>query len=345
MSNQTPEDLLRANLRGTLLRPGDAGYDDARKVYNAMIDRRPRLIARCADVADVITAVGYARDHGLLLAVRGGGNFGIVTSFLFRLHPVKDIVGGPTLWHLADAPKVMRWYRDFIAAAPEDLNGWFAFLTVPPVPPFPEALWLKKMCAVVWCYVGPPERAAAVFAPIAGFGPPALHGVHAMPFPFLQAAFDKLYPPGHQWYWRADFVDELSDAAIALHEQYAAQLPTPQSGMHLYPVDGAVHRVGRSETAFSYRETRWASVTIGVDPDPANREKISDWTRRYHDALHPHSAGGAYVNFMMDEGQERVQATYRDNYARLAAVKAKYDPGNLFRVNQNVRPVAARAAA
>ncbi|MBN9463574.1 MAG: FAD-binding oxidoreductase [Burkholderiales bacterium] len=464
MSNEIPEDLLQANLRGTLVRPGDAGYDDARKVYNAMIDRRPRLIARCADVADVITALGFARDQGLLLAVRGGGhngaglgvcddglvidlsslrgvrvdpagrtarvgggctwgevdhathafglaapsgvisttgvggltlgggignlsrkyglsidslieadvvladgrlvtasekehadlfwalrggggNFGIVTSFLFRLHPVKDIVGGPTLWHLADAAKVMRWYRDFIAAAPEDLNGWFAFLTVPPGPPFPEALWLKKMCAVVWCYVGPPERAAAVFEPIAGFGPPALHGVHAMPFPFLQAAFDKLYPPGHQWYWRADFVDELSDAAIALHEQYAAQMPTPQSGMHLYPVDGAVHRVGRGDTAFSYRETRWASVIIGVDPDPANREKITDWTRRYHDALHPHSAGGAYVNFMMDEGQERVQATYRDNYARLAAVKAKYDPGNLFRVNQNVRPVAARAAA
>lgn len=464
MPNETPVDRFQANLRGALLRPGDAGYDDARKVYNAMIDRRPRLIARCADVADVITSIGYARDNGLLLAVRGGGhngaglgvcddglvidlsslrgvrvdpaartarvaggctwsevdhathafglatpsgiisttgvggltlgggvgnlsrkyglsidnlieadvvladgslvtasetehgelfwalrggggNFGVVTSFVFRLHPVKDIIGGPTLWHLADAARVMRWYRDFIGAAPEDLNGWFAFLTVPPGPPFPEALWGKKMCAVVWCYVGPPEHAAAVFEPIAAFGPPALHGVHAMPFPFLQAAFDKIYPPGHQWYWRADFVDELSDAAIALHEQYAAQMPTPQSSMHLYPVDGAVHRVGRSETAFSYRETRWASVIVGVDPDPANREKITGWTRRYQEALHPYSAGGAYVNFMMDEGQERVQSTYRDNYARLAAVKAKYDPGNLFRVNQNVRPATIRAAA
>ena len=161
-----------------------------------------------------------------------------------------------------------------------------------------------------------------------------------MPFPALQSTFDALYPPGHQWYWRADFVNELSDEAIALHAKHGAEMPTPQSTMHLYPIDGAPHAVGPDDTAFSYREARWASVIVGVDPEPKNRQAITDWTKRYFDALHSYSAGGAYVNFMMDEGQERVQATYRDNYPKLAAIKARYDPDNLFRVNQNVRPAA-----
>ncbi len=447
------------SLRGTHVQPGDADYDAARKVYNAMIDRRPRLIARCADVADVIEAVSFAREQKVLLAVRGGGhnggglgvcddglvidlsamrgvrvdpgartvrveggatwgdvdhathafglacpsgiisttgvggltlgggighltrklglsidnlleadvvladgrlvqasekenpdlfwalrggggNFGVVTSFLFRLHPVKNIVGGPTLWHLEEAVKVMRWYREFIRKAPAELNGWFAFLTVPPVAPFPEALHLKKMCGVVWCYAGPENEAEKVFAPIRAFGPPALYGIHSMPFPALQSAFDALYPPGHQWYWRADFVNELSDAAIALHAEHGARMPTPQSSMHLYPIDGQAHAVGNDATAFSYRDANWAAVIVGVDPDPGKREAITSWTKNYWEALHPHSAGGAYVNFMMDEGQERVQATYRGNYERLAKVKQQYDPGNLFRVNQNIRPAA-----
>lgn len=150
--------------------------------------------------------------------------------------------------------------------------------------------------------------------------------------------FDGLYPPGHQWYWRADFVNELSDEAIALHLDHGLRMPTPQSTMHMYPIDGAVHDVGPTDTAFNYRRSGWASVIVGVDPDPAKAAKTSDWTKTYFDALHPHSAGGAYVNFMMDEGQERVQATYGENYKRLAQVKRKYDPGNLFRVNQNIRP-------
>ena len=448
---------FKTALRGKLIQPGEPDYDAARKVYNAMIDRRPRLIARCADVADVIAGVNLAREQKLLVAVRGGGhnggglgvcddglvidlggmrgvrvdpaertarveggatwgdvdhathafglacpsgiisttgvggltlggglghltrklglaidnllevdmvladgrfvrasakenadlfwairggggNFGVVTSFLFRLHPVSSVVGGPTLWHLDQTEKVMKWYRDFICNAPRDLNGWFAFLTVPPVAPFPEALHLKKMCGVVWCYAGPEDQAEKVFAPIREFGPPALYGIHSMPYPALQSAFDALYPPGHQWYWRADFVNELTDAAIALHAEHGAQLPTMQSTMHLYPVDGKVHDVGKGDTAFSFRNARWSSVMAGVDPDPANGAAIASWSKRYWEALHPHSAGGAYVNFMMDEGQDRVQATYRDNYERLAAIKRKYDQGNLFRVNQNIRP-------
>jgi FAD/FMN-containing dehydrogenase len=198
------------------------------------------------------------------------------------------------------------------------------------------------MCGVVWCYTGPLERAEEVFAPIRQIGAVALNFVGPLPHPALQSMFDALYPPGHQWYWRADFVNELSDEAIARHIEHARLLPTPQSTMHLYPINGAAHGVGRHDTAFSYRDATWAEVIVGVDPDPSKAALLKDWTVAYWEALHPYAAdgGGAYVNFMMDEGQERVQATYRDNYARLAAIKKTYDPTNLFRINQNIKPTA-----
>lgn len=447
---------LAEALRGQLIRPTDPDYEQARKVYNAMIDRRPALIARCADAADVITAVNYGRDQGLDIAIRGGGhngaglgtcdgglvidlssmrgvrvdpeariahvaggatlgdvdhathafglalptgiisttgmglvlgggighlsrkygltvdnlltadvvladgslvtasadshedlfwalrggggNFGVVTSLTFRLHPVGTVVAGPTLWPLDQAASVMRFYREFLPNAPEDLNGFFAFLTVPPAPMFPEALHLQKMCGIVWCYTGPPEQADEVFAPVRQVPALALDGIHSVPLPGLQSVFDALYPPGLQWYWRADFVKELSDDAISRHVEYATRLPSMHSTMHLYPIDGAVHRVGSDETAFSYRDQHWAEVIVGVDPDPASAEVIKSWTVDYWDAVHPYSSGGAYVNMMMDEGQERVRASYRGNYDRLAAIKAAYDPANLFHVNQNIRP-------
>jgi hypothetical protein len=460
MWNEATLQAYSAQLRGTLLKRGDPEFDEARKVYNAMIDKRPRLIARCADVADVIASVNFARDNKLLLAVRGGGhnggglgvcddgividlagmrgirvdpkahtvrvdggcrwgdldhathafgmatpagiisttgvggltlgggighlsrrfgltidnllavdvvladgrfvtasakenedlfwavrggggNFGVVTSFEFRIHALSTVIAGPTLWPLERSAEMMKWYRDFIGKAPPELNGFFAFLTVPPGPPFPEHLHLKKMCGVVWCYSGDPAKADKAFEPVKATEP-ALYGVGPMPYPVLQSAFDALYPPGHQWYWRADFVNELPDEAIALHVKHGSQMPTMQSSMHLYPIDGAVHRVGRKDTPFSYRDAKWASVIVGVDPDPANREKITSWCKDYWEALHPHSAGGAYVNFMMDEGQDRVQATYRDHYQKLAAIKQKYDPGNLFSVNQNIKPAAVK---
>jgi FAD/FMN-containing dehydrogenase len=196
------------------------------------------------------------------------------------------------------------------------------------------------MCGVVWCYSGSEKDAENVFKPIRDFGPPALYGVQPMPFPVLQSAFDGLYPPGLQWYWKADFVNELSDKAIGLHVEHGSRLPTMHSTMHLYPIDGAAHRVGRDETAFSYREATWAEVIVGVDPDPANANRITTWAKQYWDALHPYSAGGAYINFMMEEGHNRVKDSYRENYQRLAAVKAEYDPTNLFRVNQNIQPVS-----
>jgi FAD/FMN-containing dehydrogenase len=285
-----------------------------------------------------LVGASESENADLFWAVRGGGgNFGVVTSFEFRLHPLSTVVAGPTLWPLEQAPEVLRWYRRFIADAPDELNGFFAFLTVPPAPPFPPELHLKKMCGVVWCWSGDPAEADAALAPVQAMKP-ALYGVGPMPYPVLQSAFDGLYTPGLQWYWRADFVNELSDAAIALHAEHAARLPSMHSTMHLYPIDGAAHRVGRKETAFSYRDARWAAVFVGVDPDPANGERIGAWARDYQTALHPHSAGGAYVNFMMDEGQDRVQATYRDNHPRLASIKRALDPDNLFRVNQNIRP-------
>ena len=448
---------FKSNLRGSVIEPGDKGYDDARKVYNGMIHKRPRLIARCADVADVIRSVNFARDQDLLLAIRsgghnagglgicddglvidltsmkytrvdptartvtvgggctwgdvdhathvfglatpsgiisttgvggltlgggighltrkcgltidnlisadvvlangnfvkanadensdlfwairgGGGNFGVVTSFTFRLHPVDTIYGGPMLYELSEAAGVMKWYRELIHGAPDDLNGFFAFMTVPPAPPFPEHLRLKKMCGVVWTYSGSLTKADETFKPIRAFKKAALDLVGPLPQPALQSMFDALYPPGLQWYWRADFVNELSDEAIAQHIRFGNALPSMHSTMHLYPINGAASRVGKHDTAWNYRDATWAQVMVGVDPDPANNEKTISWTKSYYDALHPYSAGGAYVNFMMDEGEERVKATYGDNYERLVAIKDKFDPNNLFRVNQNIKP-------
>jgi FAD/FMN-containing dehydrogenase len=444
---------------GELIGYGDPNYDEARAVFNAMIDRRPALIARCASPADVAAAIAVGRNHGAPIAVRGGGhnggglgtcddglvidlspmnsieldrergtvrvgggctwgqvdaathevgmavpcgiisttgvggltlgggighlsrqhgltidnlleaevvladgstvrasadehpdlfwalrggggNFGVVTSFLFRMRPVSTVQAGPTFWNMEDAAEVLKAYREFLPQAPRPLNGWFAFVTVPPVPVFPEELHGRKMAAIVWCHTGSEEDAARDMAPMLDAVEPEFHGVHALPFPALNSFFDGLYPKGDQWYWRADFVRELPDEAIERHVEFGEKLPTGKSTMHLYPIDGAVHDVGSEDTAFSYRDVTWAEVIVGVDPDPANAGMIRQWTIDYWDAVHPYSAGGAYVNFMMEEGQERVQATYRGNYDRLARIKATYDPENTFHVNQNIRPAA-----
>jgi len=224
--------------------------------------------------------------------------------------------------------------------APDDITGFFLFLVVPPGPPFPEHLHNKNMCGIVWCYTGALEKAEEVFKPIRGFLKPALDFVGPIPHPALQGMFDPIYPPGLQWYWKADFFNELSDGAIEQHMKFGTQLPTWQSSMHIYPINGAASRVGKDDTAWGYRDANFAGVIVAVDPDPANNDRIIGWARSYWNALHPYSAGGAYVNFMMDEGEDRVKATYRGNYGRLARIKAKYDPGNLFSVNQNIKPAA-----
>jgi hypothetical protein len=241
-------------------------------------------------------------------------------------------------WPLAHAKDVMRFWRDQVVSGPEELNGWFGFHTVPPVDMFPEQHHLQKMAVITWCYTGEPGRAEQVLQPIRALAEPAMDFAGPIALPNLQSMFDGLYPPGLQWYWNADHFVELSDDAIALHLQYAEQLPSVHSTMHLYPLSGAPQRVSKEATAWSYREANFAQVIVGVDPDPANSPRTIAWSKEYWRALHPYSAGGAYVNMMMEEGQERVQAAYRDNYQRLAQIKARYDPQNLFRVNQNIKP-------
>jgi FAD/FMN-containing dehydrogenase len=285
--------------------------------------------------------VSAEENTDLFWAIRGGGgNFGVITSFLFNAHEVHTDYAGPILYEIDEAAEVMQWYRDFITDATEDLTGFFAFLVVPPVPLFPEHLHNKTMCGVVWCYCGPLEKAEDVFKPIRDFKPAAFDHAGTLPHPVLNSIFDPLYPPGLQWYWRADFINELSDKAIPLHVKHGSALPTPHSTTHFYPINGAAHRVGNNETPWAYRDSTWAQVIVGVDPSPSNSKKITNWTKNYWDELHPYSAGGAYVNFMMEEGHDRIKATYGNNYERLVEVKNKYDPRNLFRVNQNIKPSA-----
>jgi FAD/FMN-containing dehydrogenase len=446
------------NLRGRLIEPSHEEYDEARALYNGMIDKRPAMIAQCVDVADVMACVNHAHESDTLVAIRGGGhnggglascdgglmidlshmrgvrvdpgsktvrveggctwgdvdhathafgmatptgvisttgvggltlggglghltrkcgltidnlleadmvladgsfvtvnseqnedlywairggggNFGVVTSFVFQLHDIHTNYAGPMFWDLEQTPEILKFYRDFIRQAPDEINGFFAFLTVPPAPPFPEELHLRKMCGIVWCCTCPPEEGTKAIEPMREVARPAFEHVGPMPHPALQTMFDALYPKGLQWYWKADFVKEISDDAVELHQKFGAGLPTMHSTMHLYPIDGAAHRVAPDATPWAYRDANWAQVMVGVDPDPANNEKMTAWTREYWDALHPHSAGGAYVNFMFhDEGQDRVRATYGNNYERLVKIKTKYDPTNFFRVNQNIKP-------
>ena len=280
-------------------------------------------------------------EPDLFWALRGGGgNFGVVTSLVLGLHPVSTVVAGPTLYEFERAAGVLRWYREFMAGAPDELSGFFAFLTVPPAPPFPPSLHFRKLCGIVWCYAGPPDQADRVFEPVRAFGPPLLFGVQPMPYPVLQSTFDALYPPGLQWYWRADLLDDITDEAVDVHVRHAAELPTLHSTVHFYPIDGAAHRVGADETAFTHRDARWSMMIAGVDPFPAHADRLRDWVNDYWKAVHPHSAGAAYVNFLMDEGTDRIRATYGANYERLARIKARFDPDNVFRLNQNIEPTS-----
>jgi FAD/FMN-containing dehydrogenase len=332
----TPSGIISTTGVGGLTLGGGLGH----------LTRRFGLTVDSLISADVVLADGSrvrasAEEHpDLFWALRGGGgNFGVVTSFEFRTHPVGEaVMAGPTFWPVEQTPEVLAFYREFLPAAPRAVNGFFAEMTVPPVDLFPAELHMRKVCAVMWCVVGSESEATKLLAPVHEVGSPLLHGVAPTPHPQLQSLFDGLYSKGQQCYWRADFFDELSDDVAERHLEWAQRLPSMPSTMHLYPIDGAVHDVGGADTAFSYRDARWSEVIFGVDPDPANAEAMREWCVGYWDATHPHSAGGAYVNFMMDEGQDRVRATYRGNYDRLAQVKARYDADNVFNVNQNIQP-------
>jgi FAD/FMN-containing dehydrogenase len=299
--------------------------------------------------ADVVLADGSfvtaSKDShpDLFWALRGGGgNFGVVTSFLFQAHPVSTVYAGPIFWEAKHAKAVMRAHRDFLPNAPEELGTFVGLKTVPPTDPFPKDYWSKRACGVISAYAGPVAEGEKVMA---GFleklPPPIFNWMGAMPFPAMQALFDPFFPKGLQWYWKGDFVKTLPDEAIDTYIAQSLEAPSDFSLMHLYPIDGAVRRVAQDATAWATRDATWSMVIAAIDPDPKRADALKKWGRGYWNAVHKFNLEGAYVNFMYDdEADGRVQAAYGANYPRLAAVKAKYDPKNLFRVNQNVRPAA-----
>lgn len=281
--------------------------------------------------------VNSEQNSDLFWAIRGGGgNFGIVTTFTFQAHPVTNVFGGPTLWPIEQTNEIMKWYHEFLNKAPDDLNGFFTTMIIPG-PPFPEHLHNKHFCGIIWCYTGDLDKAQAVFKPILDMEPLFQH-VDEMPYPAIQNMFDGLMPPGLQWYWKADFFNEVTPEMSAQLMAFGSNIPTPLSQMHMYPISGAAGRVPKDATPWAHRDAKYAGVIVGIDTSPENADKITKWCREYWDALHPFSSGGVYLNFIMDEGQPRIEASYKDNYKRLTGIKKKYDPNNFFRVNQNIVP-------
>jgi FAD/FMN-containing dehydrogenase len=450
-------DELRGQARGEVTSSEDDRYDEARRVYNAMIDRKPAVIVRAANAGDVIAAVNFARENGLDLAVRGGGhgapgfgtcdggvvidlsgmrgvrvdpgastaraeggatwgdfnaatypfglattggiisttgvggltlgggigyltrgfglsldnlvsadvvtadgkflvaserenedlfwalrggggNFGVVTSFEFRLHPVKDIYGGPMFFELSEVENVLRFFREYIADAPEQMGAFPAFQIAPPLPFIPEDRHGDTFIAMVACWAGPLDQGEKALQPFHDVAPVVAEHVGPMPYPALNSAFDGLVPPGLQHYWKASFVKELTDEAISAHAANGPDVPVVNSTVHIYPINGAAHRVAPDATAFAYRDANFAAVIAGMWPDASQNEANIAWVRRYYDATAPHSEEGGYINFMSGDDQSRIKANYRGNYERLVDVKRKYDPGNLFHLNQNIKP-------
>jgi len=450
-------DKLREQVRGDVITAENEGYEQARKVYNAMIDKRPAVVVRPVNVGDVMAAVNFAREGNLDLAIRGGGhsvpgfgtcdggvvidlsrmrgvrvdpdkrtaraeggatwgdfnaathafglattggiisttgvagltlgggigyltrgfglscdnlvsadvvtadgkfvvasqkenedlfwairggggNFGVVTSFEFRVHPVKDIYGGPMFFELKHVGDVLSWFRDYIKTAPEEMGAFPAFQIAPPLPFIPEKRHGDTFIALVACWAGPIEKGERALKPFHDVAPVVAEHVGPMPYPALNSAFDGLVPPGLQHYWKANFVKELSDAAIEAHAEHGPKVPVVNSTVHIYPINGACHQVAPDQTAFAYRDANFATVIAGMWPDPAENKANTRWVREYYDATAPHSEAGGYINFMADDDQNRIRDNYKGNYQRLADIKRKYDRGNVFHVNQNIKP-------
>jgi FAD/FMN-containing dehydrogenase len=448
---------VRERVRGEVITPADAGYEDARKVHNGMFDRRPAAVVRCTQTSDVAAAVAFARESELDLAVRGGGhsvpgfgtvddgivvdlsgmrsvdvdpdrrtaragggvtwgifndatnahglattggivsttgvggltlgggigylargvglscdnllsaevvtadgrhlvaserenedlfwalrggggNFGVVTSFEFRLHPVAEVYGGPMFFEVEDAGAVLRAFREFIADAPEEFGGFPAWQIAPPLPFIPEQRHGEVFLAFIACWAGPVEEAERVLKPLRDAAPVVAEHLGPMPYPALNSAFDALYPMGLQHYWKANFATELTDEAIDAHLEHGPKVPAVNSTVHIYPINGACHRIAPDATAFAYRDAAFATVIAGMWPDAADNEANIEWVRDYYDATAPLSEEGGYINFMADDDQDRIKANYKGNYERLVDVKRKYDPDNVFHLNQNIRP-------
>lgn len=453
---ETPTKRLKNKIFGEVILPHDSNYQEARTIYNAMIEKHPAVIVKCKNVEDVITAVNYARENKMEVSIRGGGhsgpglalvenglvidlslmkdikvdpknksvrveggctwgevdkathefglatvsgvisttgvggltlggghgyltrkygltidnligaevvlsdgkivhankgenpdlfwalrggggNFGVVTSFEYRLHSLTNVIAGPMFWPIAQLETTLKWYRDWLPTMPDDVYAFFLVAEVAAGDPFPKEIHGEKVCGLLWCYTGPKDQFENIIQQARDVAKPLFEFTAEMPYTVLQTMFDGLYPPGHQWYWKGDFVAEVSDEAIEEHIRFSI-VPTSQSTMHLYPVNGAVHKVVKDETAWNKRDANWSMVIVGVDPEPDNAGKIKSWAKNYWEALHPHTLGGSYINFMMEEGQERIEASYGENYKRLQETKTKYDPDNFFHINQNIKP-------
>jgi FAD/FMN-containing dehydrogenase len=297
--------------------------------------------------ADVVLADGSfkvasdSQNQDLYWAIRGGGgNFGVVTNFEYRLHPVKDIVGGPMFFEVKDAPAVLRAYNEYIGKAPRQLGAFFGWQIAPPLPFIPADRHGDTFCIIVACWTGPADEAKAAIAPLREAAPVVADGVGQMPFPALNSAFDALLPPGLQHYWKAVFAGELTEGAIEAHMKFGPKVPVVNSTTHIYPINGAVHDVASDATAFGHRDAKYAVVIAGMWPDPAQNEANVRWVRDYYKAIVPHSEEGGYINFAASDDADRVAANFGRNYGRLRKVKAKYDPDNFFSVNQNIAPAA-----
>jgi FAD/FMN-containing dehydrogenase len=450
---------LGEQLRGQVVTAGDAMYEDARKVYNAMHDRRPEAVVEAVDETDVIAAVRFALDNDLELAVRGGGhsvpgygttdgglvidlgrirhalvdpedqtvrmgggsllgdmdhathtyglatpggfnsttgvggltlgggigaylsrkygltcdnlisanvvtangervtasadknedlfwalrggggNFGVVTSFQFRLHGLTSFFGGPIFFELDAAPDVMRTFRDYTVDAPRELGGFVGFHIAPPLPFIPEDRHGDRLFAAVVSWCGPQDQAEQALRPLRDAGPVVAEHVGPIPYPALQSAFDPLLPPGLQHYWKSDFVAELTDDAIEVHMENGPKVPSVHTAVHLYLVNGAVHDMGVDATAFPVRDAHFSLNIAGIWPDPADNDANISWVRDYYQAIHPHNGyEGGYTNFMADDDEQRAEDNYGANYRRLSEVKARWDPDNVFHLNQNIPP-------
>jgi len=439
---------FQTTFRGEVIQPTDFGYERARKIWNASIDKRPGLIARCAGVADVMAAVNFARENQLLVAVRsgghnvsgralcdggividlsgmkgiqvnaknhtvrveggatlgdldrethvfglavpagimsktgiaglalgggvgwlvrkygltcdnvlsfdivtadgkprlasanenedlfwalrgGGGNFGVVTSFEFRAHPVSTILGGLVVYPRNRAAEVLRFYRDFTESAPEELTAYAALIHTPEGVP---------AVAVVACYCGDLTEGEKVLKSLRNFSSPILDAIQPMPFPQMQTLLDGAFPDGNYNYWKSTFLRELSDDAIALLVGQANRATSPLTGVVIEYYGGAASRVGVSETAFAQRQAQYSLIFLAQWTNPGESQLHIDWARASADSIRPFSSGAYYLNYLGEEGEDTIKAAFGPNYERLKAVKKKYDPENFFCLNQNIKP-------
>ncbi len=449
---------LKAGFRGEILLPGDDTYESARKIWNAMIDRHPALIARCATTSDVVQAVNFARENGLVLAVRGGGhniagnavcdggividlsqmkaadvdpakrrvtieggatladldaaaqahglatplginsttgvagvtlgggfgwlsrmygmtidnlesaevvtaagevvrasatdhpdlfwalrggggNFGVVTRFEFRLHPVgPDLLSGLIVYPISEAKSVLQQYREFTANAPDELSVWAILRQAPPLPFLPPEVHGKVIIALALIYAGDPKQGETLIEPLRTFGNPVGEHVGVQPYTAWQRAFDPLLTPGARNYWKSHNFSTLQDELFEVVIDYSNRLPTPQTEIFFGALGGATTRPAPDSTAYAHRDALFVMNVHGRWDDPADDKRCIGWARDYFQASAPFASGGVYVNFLTADEVERVRSAYGPNYDRLAQVKKKYDPTNLFRMNQNIKP-------